>query len=55
MITERLNLILWSIKESVTISRTTKVTLDASLLLNEKSVDCSDSGDDEDTEEHSQF
>ena len=52
-IVERISLILNSIKESVTISRTTKAHLDNSFILNDKSVGCSESGDDEDTEEHS--
>jgi hypothetical protein len=55
VIVERISLILSSIKESVTISRTTKPNLDNSFILNDKSVGCSESGDDEDTEEHSQF
>ena len=52
-IVHRISIILNSIKESVTISRTIKTNLDNSFITDEKSVGCSESGDDEDTDEHS--
>lgn len=50
---ERVSLILSSVKEIVTISKINKAHLDVSMTLNDKSVVKSESGDDEDTEEHS--